>query len=124
MGSEASTYGDMYSFGMLMLEMITGRRPTDERFEDGQNLRTFAENSLADNLSQILDQHLVPRDEEAAIEDGTSENLIPAVENCLVSLLNIGLACSRESPKERMNIVEVTRELNLIRTIFLDGKTN
>jgi len=35
MGSEASTYGDMYSFGMLILEMITGRRPTDERFEDG-----------------------------------------------------------------------------------------
>ncbi|AES95343.2 putative protein kinase RLK-Pelle-LRR-XII-1 family [Medicago truncatula] len=121
MGSEASTYGDMYSFGMLVLEMITGRRPTDERFEDGQNLRTFAESSLAGNLSQILDQHFVPRDEEAAIEDGNSENLIPAVKNCLVSVLRIGLACSRESPKERMNIVDVTRELNLIRTIFLEG---
>ncbi|MCI05987.1 kinase-like protein, partial [Trifolium medium] len=38
MGSEISTYGDMYSFGVLMLEMLTGRRPTNEMFEDGQNL--------------------------------------------------------------------------------------
>jgi len=124
MGSKVSTYGDMYSFGILMLEMITGRRPTDERFEDGQSLRTFVENSLDDNLLQILDPHLVPRDEEVAIEDGNSENLIPAIENCLVSLLRIGLACSVESPKERMNIVDVTRELNIIRAIFLDGKRN
>ncbi|GAU44774.1 hypothetical protein TSUD_27430 [Trifolium subterraneum] len=40
MGSEVSTYGDMYSFGMLMLETLTGRRPTNEMFEDGLNLHS------------------------------------------------------------------------------------
>jgi hypothetical protein len=41
MGSEISTYGDMYSFGILMLEMLTGRRPTNEMVEDDQNLHMF-----------------------------------------------------------------------------------
>ena len=41
MDSEISTYGDMYSFGVLTLEMLTGRRPTDEIFEDGENLHMF-----------------------------------------------------------------------------------
>ncbi|XP_027906946.1 probable LRR receptor-like serine/threonine-protein kinase At3g47570 [Vigna unguiculata] len=40
-GAEVSTSGDMYSFGILMLEMLTGRRPTDEIFEDGQNICNF-----------------------------------------------------------------------------------
>ncbi|RHN54613.1 putative protein kinase RLK-Pelle-LRR-XII-1 family [Medicago truncatula] len=121
MGSEVSTYGDMYSFGILMLEMLTGRRPTDEVFEDGQNLHNFVAISFPDNLINILDPHLLSRD---AVEDGNNENLIPTVKECLVSLFRIGLICTIESPKERMNTVDVTRELNIIRKAFLAGEIN
>ncbi|XP_045813782.1 probable LRR receptor-like serine/threonine-protein kinase At3g47570 [Trifolium pratense] len=120
MGSEISIYGDMYSFGVLMLEMLTGRRPTDEMFEDGQNLHMFVENSFPNNLIQILDLHLLPRN-EAAIEDENNGSFTPIVEKCLVSLFRIGLACSVESPKERMNIVDVTRELSITKKAFLTG---
>jgi len=122
MGSEVSTYGDMYSFGMLLLEMLTGRRPIDEMFDDGQNLRMFVEISLPNNLIHILDPNLVPRNIEATIEDGNSGNFTPNVEKCLVSLFRIGLACSVESPKERMNIVDVTRDLSIIKKAYLAGK--
>ncbi|CAJ2646902.1 unnamed protein product [Trifolium pratense] len=121
MGSEISTYGDMYSFGVLMLEMLTGRKPTDEMFEDGQNLHMFVENSFPDNLIQILDPHLLPRNEEAIIEDGKIVSFTPIVEKFLASLFGIGLACSMESPKERMKIVDVTRELSVIKKAFLAG---
>ncbi|XP_039690199.1 probable LRR receptor-like serine/threonine-protein kinase At3g47570 [Medicago truncatula] len=121
MGSEVSICGDMYSFGILMLEILTGRRPTDEVFQDGQNLHNFVATSFPDNIKEILDPHLVTRDVEVAIENGNHTNLIPRVEESLVSLFRIGLICSMESPKERMNIMDVTKELNTIRKAFLAG---
>ncbi|XP_045813918.1 probable LRR receptor-like serine/threonine-protein kinase At3g47570 [Trifolium pratense] len=69
MGSEVSTCGDMHSFGILMLEMLTGKRPTDEAFEDGQNLHNFVGNLFHDNLIKILGPNLISRDAEVAIED-------------------------------------------------------
>ncbi|GAU15759.1 hypothetical protein TSUD_235750 [Trifolium subterraneum] len=121
LGSEVSTFGDMYSFGILMLEMLTGRRPTDEVYGDGQNLHNFVAMSFPDNLIKILDPHLLSSDGEVAIEDRNRENLIPTVEECLISLFRIGLACSLESPKERMNIVDVTKELSIIKKTFFSG---
>ncbi|KAK2373425.1 putative LRR receptor serine/threonine-protein kinase [Trifolium repens] len=121
MGSEVSTCGDMYSFGILVLEMLTGRRPTDEAFEDGQNLHNYVAISFPDNLMKILDPHLVSRDVEVAIQDGNRENVIPTIEECLVSLFRIGIICSMESPKERMNIADVTGDLSKIKKVFLAG---
>ncbi|KAG4392347.1 hypothetical protein AAZX31_04G115100 [Glycine max] len=121
MGSEVSMNSDMYSFEVLLLEMLTGRRPTDQIFEDGPNMHNFVENSYPDNLFHILDPSLVPKPEEATIQEENSQNLTPTVANYLVSLLKIGLACSVESPKERMNVVDVTRELRKIRKAFLTG---
>ena len=121
MGCEVSTNGDMYSFGILILEMLTGRRPTNEIFEDGQNLHNFVENSFPDNLLQILDPSLALKHEEATINEAHNQKLTPSVEKCLVSLFKIGLACSVKSPKERMNMMDVTRELRKIRTTFLSG---
>jgi len=110
-GAEVSTSGDMYSFGILMLEMLTGRRPTDEIFEDGQNICNFVAMSFASELFQILDLRLIP------IGDN-DWNLNPDVEKCLVSLFRIGLACAMESPKERMDVVDVSRELQRIQKAF------
>lgn len=122
MGSEVSACGDMYSFGILILEMLTGRSPTNEVFENGQNLHNYVATSFPDNVVKILDPHLVSKVATVEIQDGNCEILIPNVEECLISLFRIGLLCSMESPKERMNIVEVTRELNIIKKTCLVGE--
>jgi hypothetical protein len=81
----------------------------------------FVEKSFPNNLIQIWDPHLLRRNEKETIEDGNIENFTPIVEKCLLSLFQIGLACSMESPKDRMNIVDVTRGLSMIRKAFISG---
>ena len=141
MGGEASIEGDVYSYGILLLEMFIGKRPSDDMFKDGHNLHNFVEMALPEKLVQIVDPILLPREvDEApiAIVATTEDNngngmqvdeeaqgisnfrqMDPNVHKCIASILEIGLACSMESPKDRMKMKEVTRELHLIKSAFL-----
>ncbi|XP_057444881.1 probable LRR receptor-like serine/threonine-protein kinase At3g47570 [Lotus japonicus] len=120
MGSEVSIEGDMYSFGILVLEMLTGKSPTDEMFKDGHNLHNYVEVSISESLMQIVDPIILQNEFNQATEDGNLGimQLQPNAGKCLLSLLRIALACSMESPKERMSMVDVLRELNLIKRFF------
>ncbi|KAM3731888.1 hypothetical protein ACB098_11G017200 [Castanea mollissima] len=64
MGGEASTEGDVYSYGVLVLEMFTGRRLTDDMFKDGLNLHNFVKMSLPKRLIKVVDPMLLPREVE------------------------------------------------------------
>ena len=141
MGGKASIEGDVYSYGILLLEMFLGKRPTDEMFKDGLNLHNFAKMGLPERVVQIIDPILLPREVDAvptatmASREDNDDNEIQVDEEgqgiadlcqmdanmhrCLVSILEIGLACSMESPKDRMKMEEVTNELHLIKKTFL-----
>ena len=144
MGSEVSTKGDVYSFGVLLMEMFLGKRPTDEIFKDDFNLHNFVKMALPEQFVQIVDPTLLIREVEQipaatmATREYNNENEIEADEvnqgnvnhcqveanvyKCLVSVLKIGLACSVESPKERMNMEEVSKELHSIKNAFLGSR--
>ncbi|XP_019191185.1 PREDICTED: probable LRR receptor-like serine/threonine-protein kinase At3g47570 [Ipomoea nil] len=65
MGSKPSKAGDVYSFGILILEMLTGKRPTHELFQDGLNLHSYAKAALAYGGVEIADPKLLhERDEQ------------------------------------------------------------
>lgn len=55
MGSKVSPYGDVYSYVILLLEMFTGKRPTDSMFKDGLNMHKFVEMALPEQINEILD---------------------------------------------------------------------
>jgi serine/threonine protein kinase len=54
-GSSVSTLGDVYSIGILLLEMFTGKSPTDEMFRDSLDLHKFSEDALLDRIWEIAD---------------------------------------------------------------------
>ncbi|XP_028057425.1 probable LRR receptor-like serine/threonine-protein kinase At3g47570 [Camellia sinensis] len=70
MGSEVSTCGDVYSYGILLLEMFTNKRPTNELFKDGLNLHNFSKASFPDRVLDIVDPILLHEEEH----DSTSDN--------------------------------------------------
>ncbi|KAL7246591.1 hypothetical protein ACSBR2_001651 [Camellia fascicularis] len=106
-GNRASPLADVYSYGILLLEMLTGKKPTDNVFTDGLSLHSFVESALPDQVMEIVDPRILSEDEP-----------ISWLKDNLVSVLRIGIACSMESPRDRMQIQYVVNELCKIKNAY------
>ncbi|CAN6581480.1 unnamed protein product [Malus baccata var. baccata] len=69
-GGQVSILGDVYSYGILLLEMFIGKRPTDDMFKDGLSIYQFVAMSLPDHVMDVVD-HSIILDLEA---DGNVDN--------------------------------------------------
>ncbi|XP_030550329.2 probable LRR receptor-like serine/threonine-protein kinase At3g47570 [Rhodamnia argentea] len=123
-GSAVSTQGDMYSFGVLILEMFTSKRPTDDMFENGLDLHRFAKEALADRVEKAIDPVLLQEIKESEqrriiAPEGKNKSWC-SIQECLVSIIEIGVVSSSESPRERMDIGSALTKLQGIRKKLLE----
>ncbi|CDP19834.1 unnamed protein product [Coffea canephora] len=107
MGLAASTLGDVYSYGILLLEMITRRRLTDDMFMNELDLHNYVNRALPEQVREIIDPLILSKE-----EDG-NRRMTPGREN-----INC-LKCSQTLPNDRMHMNEVVRKLHLIKDVFL-----
>ncbi|KAJ4873455.1 Leucine-rich repeat protein kinase family protein [Raphanus sativus] len=112
MGGEISVHGDAYSFGILIFEMFSGKRPTDEIFGGDITLRSCIRSALPE---QVLDVA-----EELVLHNGLRVGF-PASE-CLTKVLEVGLGCSEESPANRLGMSDVVKELISIKERFFKAR--
>ncbi|EYU40963.1 hypothetical protein ABFS82_07G099400 [Erythranthe guttata] len=105
MSNSISTKGDVYSYGILVLEMFTNKRPTDDLFNEHVNLHNFVNAAFPDRIMEIVDPH---------IGRGSDENN-SKIEKCVSSIMRIGLSCSKELPSDRMSMKDVVKELHKIK---------
>lgn len=119
-----SINGDVYSYGILLLELMTRKRPSDIMFEGNMNLHNFARTVLPDHVMDIVDSTLLADDEDLTITSNQRQRRarINIIE-CLISVVRIGVACSMESPQDRMNMTNAVHELQSIKSILLGPKT-
>ncbi|XP_059446576.1 putative receptor-like protein kinase At3g47110 [Corylus avellana] len=125
MDGQVSVFGDIYSYGVLLLEIFTGKRATDDMFKDGLSIHKFTELSSPQRVMDIVGSS-IPFEEDA--DDETNTNGIEVikevdrhfnakckVEECLVSVSQVGLLCCATSPYERLPTNDVVNKLRTIR---------
>ncbi|KAM0927532.1 hypothetical protein ACQ4PT_002941 [Festuca glaucescens] len=112
-GSMVSSHGDIYSLGILLLEMFTGRSPTDDTFRDSLDLHKFAEDALSKRTLEIADPtiwlHREPKDKITSSR----------IQECLVSVFRLSISCSKKQPLQRTLIRDAAVEMHAIRDAYL-----
>ncbi|XP_074345835.1 LRR receptor-like serine/threonine-protein kinase EFR [Apium graveolens] len=122
MCGEISAEGDVYSYGILLLEMFSGKRPTESSISmnNDKDLHDYVRKTLPQRVMDIVDPRIVPYQEE----HGSNVNQPysrAVIEVCLASIFEVGILCSEENPRKRINVSVAIRLLNVARDKLLQS---
>ncbi|KAK7316991.1 hypothetical protein RJT34_00858 [Clitoria ternatea] len=88
-----STKGDVYSYGVVLLELLTGKRPTDSADFGDNNLVGWVKQHAKLKISDVFDPELMKED--------------PSLEMELLQHLKVACACLDDRPWRRPTMIQV-----------------
>ena len=111
LGGKASASGDVYSFGILLLEMIIVKKPTDSMFQEGLGLNKFISEVHKSKILDIADPRPFKDYESVTRSSSTScsiggdsgssssasnnnNNITLRSEECVAAMVGVGLSCA------------------------------
>jgi len=96
----------VYSFGVMLLEMISGKQPTDVIFQEGLTLHDWVRGHYPHDVGAVL-AHAPWRARAPAAA--------AAAEVAVVELIELGLVCTQHSPVLRPTMADVCHEITLLK---------
>lgn len=105
LGGLVSTKCDVYSFGIMIMEVFTRMSPNNEMFGENLNLKNWVKDYMPNGLAQIIDANLVEKSDDYFLEKL----------DCISSIMKVAQNCTMDSPKERSNIQDVLVALKKIK---------
>jgi len=93
--------------------MFIGRSPTHDMFADSLDLHKFSEDALPDRIWEIADATMWLH------TDIHHNDRRSRIENCLVSVIALGISCSKKQIRERTPMQDAATEMHDIRDSYL-----
>nr|AGT16917.1 hypothetical protein SHCRBa_201_A23_F_60 [Saccharum hybrid cultivar R570] len=118
---KASRKSDVFSFGIMLLEVFTGKKPTDTMFVGELSLRRWVHQAFPSRISHILDGNVQKDDEIVHGFHHTSNpsEVSPSISHStLTSVFELGMICTSELPDERITMTDVVAKLTKIKDDF------
>ncbi|XP_027185103.1 probable LRR receptor-like serine/threonine-protein kinase At3g47570 [Coffea eugenioides] len=109
-----STKCDIYSFGIMMMEIFTRTKPNSEMFGENLSLKTWVTVSIPDGLAYVIDANLLKESDEYFVKKLS----------CIASIMKVALDCTMESPRERSNIKDVLVALKKIKLQYMSAQSS
>ncbi|KAF7842257.1 putative LRR receptor-like serine/threonine-protein kinase [Senna tora] len=104
-----SIKGDVYSYGIMLMEVFTRKKPTDDMFIEGLNLKDWVSKSTPHSIINVLDANLLQGDHQNI---GNTLLHIP-------SIFELALNCCIDLPETRINMTDVVMALKKIKVMFM-----
>ncbi|XP_018840747.1 LRR receptor-like serine/threonine-protein kinase RCH1 [Juglans regia] len=93
---------DVYSYGVVVLEVLTGKQPIDPTIPDGLHIVDWVRQKRSSGGVEVLDPSLSTARPESEIEE-------------MLQTLGVALLCVNPSPEDRPSMKDVAAMLNEIR---------
>ncbi|CAN6563910.1 unnamed protein product [Malus baccata var. baccata] len=110
LGKTISTEGDVFSFGVLLLEIVTGRRPTDVLAHEGSTLHEWVKRQYPHRLDPIVQQAL-----DRCAAGSMPKQFNKVWRDVVLELIELGLMCTQYTPSLRPNMQDIAHEIGRLK---------